>query len=234
MELFLVDFSCNCYILLCIDFRALLQKYRFYWQQQSSGGWSTGRWCTDWIFPPFCFTLSTLDTCQHHREKVLQKDFVNTTLLKACQMICMSKFLRKCSYGRVSAGTEESRKCGGDLVVAHVTGRKVGGQLETERGERERVAVEWPGPGLPSQWTPQPRRRLQSIAMGRALLSSGQASLFVYHKKAVYVITHNTQPGSWARRNQGEILWKKKISNSISRTRCKQVFLSNLYFMKGL
>lgn len=52
-------------------------------------------------------------------------------------MICMSKFLRKCSYGRVSAGTEESRKCGGDLVVAHVTGRKVGGQLETERGERE-------------------------------------------------------------------------------------------------
>lgn len=103
-----------------------------------------------------------------------------------------------------------------------------------ERRERERVAAVWPGPGLPGQWTPQPRRRLQSIAMGRALLSSGQASLFVYHKKAVYVIPHNTQPSSWARRNQGEILWKKKISNSISRTRCKQVFLSNLFFMEGL
>ena len=162
MELFLVDFSCNCYILLCIDFRALLQKYRFYWQQQSSGGWSTGRWCTDWIFPPFCFTLSTLDTCQHHREKVLQKDFVNTTLLKACQRICMSKFLRKCSYGRVSAGTGESRKCDGDLVVAHVTGRKVGGQLETERGERESScsvaragsawAVDTPAPAPPSKY----------------------------------------------------------------------------------
>ena len=38
--------------------------------------------------------------------------------------------------------TGESRKCGVDLVVAHVTGRKVGGQLETERRERERVAAE--------------------------------------------------------------------------------------------
>ena len=42
----------------------------------------------------------------------------------------------------LQALTGESRKCGVDLVVAHVTGRKVGGQLETERRERERVAAE--------------------------------------------------------------------------------------------
>ena len=110
----------------------------------------------------------------------------------------------------------KSRKCDlGDLVVAHVTGRKVGGQLETEREERERVAAECYGclgRVCPGQWPPQllwsaqPRRRLQSIAMGRA-----GTSLFVYHKKAVYVIPHNTQPRSWAKRNQGEIPLKKKI-----------------------
>ena len=48
--------------------------------------------------------------------------------------------------------TGESRKCGVDLVVAHVTGRKVGGQLETERGERvaaELRLLRWPGQRAP-------------------------------------------------------------------------------------
>ena len=65
-------------------------------------------------------------------------------------MICLSKFLRNVPAAKYQQRLK-SRKCDlGDLVVAHVTGRKVGGQLETERGER--VAAECYGSG---QWPPQ-------------------------------------------------------------------------------
>lgn len=65
-------------------------------------------------------------------------------------MICLSKFLRNVPAAKYQQRLK-SRKCDlGDLVVAHVTGRKVGGQLESERGERERVAAECYGSGLAS------------------------------------------------------------------------------------
>ena len=89
--------------------------------------------------------------------------------------------------------TGESRKCGVDLVVAHVTGRKVGGQLETERRESScrvtAVTVAWPAdPSLP-RWMGSPGTAFKVSSPG-----SGRAGtrLFVYHKKAVYVIPHNT------------------------------------------
>ena len=70
-----------------------------------------------------------------------------------CWYVCPSFSASDVSMAKSLQGlTGESRKCDGDLDVAHVTGWKVGGQLETERGERERVAAElrllrWPDGG---------------------------------------------------------------------------------------
>ena len=137
--------------------------------------------------------------CQHHREKSLAKRFSkHDTLQKLvnCWYVCPSFSASDVSMAKSLQGlTGESRKCDGDLDVAHVTGWKVGGQLETERGERERVAAElrllrWPDGGqtglstafkVSSPGTQASRRAQDCLCITRKLFMSS----LITHNQAV-------------------------------------------------
>ena len=158
---------------------------------------------------PHSFTLSSPGRCQNHREEVLQKDWLNTTLFQSLsddifvQVSPQVMFLWPsiCRDWRV----KEVRwlwSCCGPCCWAKCwrTTRK------TEREERVAAVLRgcYAGQASPAS----PGTAFEVSPWGAAQASWG-TSLFVSRKKAVYVIPHHiTREPS--RRNQGEIPWKKK------------------------
>ena len=153
-------------------------------------------------------------------------------------MICLSKFLRKCSCGQVSARTEVKEvrswwSCCGPCYWAK-SWRTTRNRERGER-ERERVAVTgaWAGSALASGHPsfcdqPSPGAAFKVSPWG------GRAQVCLCITRKLFMssrITHNQGVGRDAIKVK---FWGKGKYNSICSTSCKQVFLYNLYFMGEL